>query len=192
MATSPPAVDGPAASSDPTRDSVVDALLQLYREGNLTPSVAEVAERCSVSHRTVLRYFDDLDDLARTAVARDMARVAHLLAIPGVGEGPLAARIDAIVAQRLTLFDELAPTARAARLQAPTQPVIAETLAVARRNLKDQVSRQFGPEQAQRPDEVLAAADVLLSFESVELLGTDPDGVDRASVLRLALHQLLG
>ncbi|MBV8463124.1 MAG: helix-turn-helix transcriptional regulator, partial [Acidimicrobiales bacterium] len=59
------------------RGTVVDALLDLYREGNLRPSTDEIAERAGLSPRSLFRYFEDVDDLAGAAVNR-----AQLRALP--------------------------------------------------------------------------------------------------------------
>ena len=61
-------IDGRRASRERNRDAVVDALLDLYREGNLSPGADAVAERSGLSRRSLFRYFDDLDDLCRAAI----------------------------------------------------------------------------------------------------------------------------
>ena len=47
MATAP-VTDGRSARSQRTRNAVVDALLELNREGNLRPTAKEIAERAGV------------------------------------------------------------------------------------------------------------------------------------------------
>jgi len=101
--------DGRRAARERNRLAVVDALLDLYAEGNLRPDAQEVAERSGVSRRSVFRYFDDRDDLDRTAIERQQQRVWHLVEIAGVGEGPLEERIARIAEQRVALFHELGP-----------------------------------------------------------------------------------
>ena len=61
--TAPARPDGRRASRERNRIAVVDALLDLYAEGNLRPGAGEVARRAGLSRRSVFRYFDDLDDL---------------------------------------------------------------------------------------------------------------------------------
>ena len=190
--------DGRRARRDRNRDAVVDALLELHREGNLAPTVAEVAAQSGVSHRSVFRYFEDIDELGRAAVERQQALVAHLLVVPDLGIGSFASRVDAIVAQRLSLYEEVKPTARVARLRAPFQPVIAATVAESRRLLREQLRAQFEPElSAMGPDvaeAALAAADVLVSFEGAELLreGRQLSVEATAAVFRHGLVSLFG
>jgi AcrR family transcriptional regulator len=98
-------VDGRRAWRDRNLNAVVDALLDLFAEGNLRPGADEIAVRSGVSRRSVFRYFDDLDSLDRVAIERQTARVAHLVELPAIGEGRLPDRIARIVAQRIELFD---------------------------------------------------------------------------------------
>jgi AcrR family transcriptional regulator len=170
-------LDGRRARRGRNREAVVDALLELFREGQLNPSVAAVAERSGVSLRSVFRYFDDLDEMGRIAIGRHLDSVGHLFDLPGIGEGSRADRIDALVTQRLALYERVAPVMRAALIRAPFQPVISTALARRRAFLRDQVASQFAPELAQlsgaEAASVLAGADVLTSFESMELLRID-------------------
>lgn len=167
-------IDGRRAWRQRNRDAVVDALLDLYREGNVSPSANEVAERSGLSRRSLFRYFDDLDDLSRAAIARQTLRASHLIALQGIGDGSLADRVARIAAQRVSLFDAIAPAARVGRLRAPYQPIVAEDIRKSRAMFRGQVEKHFATElvrlQPDRRRETLSAADVLCSFESFDLL----------------------
>jgi AcrR family transcriptional regulator len=156
------------------RDAVVDALLDLFREGVLNPSTDEIAERAGLSPRSLFRYFDDVEDLTRAALARAESRTLPLLVIRADVDDPLEVRVDALVAQRMALFGAFGRAASVSRLRAPFQPVVAEGLADHRRFLADQVRRILGPELERLEPDVaelrLAAADVLTSFEAYQLL----------------------
>jgi TetR/AcrR family transcriptional regulator, regulator of autoinduction and epiphytic fitness len=179
------------------REAVVDALLDLYGEGNLRPSTDEIAERAGISPRSLFRYFEDADDLAGEAVARQQARVLPVLAVEAGPDASFADRVDALVAQRLRLFDTLGSAAQVSRLRAPFQPRLAEGLARARHFLRRQVRTLFAPELGAMDDApaeaALAAADVLTSYESYQLLtedqGMTPDDV--RAVLTRSLTALL-
>lgn len=167
-------VDGRRAWRDRNLNAVVDALLDLFAEGNLRPGADEIAARSGVSRRSVFRYFDDLDSLDRVAIDRQVARVAHLVDLERIGEGSLDARIERIVNQRLRLFEAIAPIAKVSRLRAPFEPVVAQELSRSRRLFRRQVERHFEAElgtldRSERAS-TLGAAHVLLSFESYELL----------------------
>jgi len=188
--------DGRRAWRDRNRLAVVDALLDFYAEGNLRPGAQAVAERSGVSRRSVFRYFEDLDDLDRTAIARQHERVAHLVEIPSLGQGTLESRIERIAACRVALYEAIAPVARVTRTRAPFHHLLAEQLARGRRALTRQVERHFQPELdalgATDRAEVLAAADGICSFEFYDLLqSTRQLGQDAtATVMARALHGL--
>src|SRR4051812_46447745 len=87
-------VDGRRARRDQNREAVLDALGAFYDEGVYTPSTAEIAERAGLSPRSLFRYFDDVDDLNRAAIERQVTRAQPLLD-PGVQPGdPTAVKIE--------------------------------------------------------------------------------------------------
>lgn len=190
-------LDGRRARRGRNREAVVDALLELFREGELNPSVAAVAERSGVSLRSVFRYFDDLDEMGRIAIGRHLDSVGHLFDLPDIGQGPRADRIDALVEQRVALYERVAPVMRAALIRAPFQSVISSALRKRREFLRDQVQQQFAPElamlEASAADAVLAGADVLTSFESMELLRVDHKltAAKAAAAIKGSLDRLL-
>jgi len=169
--------DGRRARRDRNREAVVDAYLDLVREGDMHPNVADVAERSGVSHRSVFRYFADKDELARTAVQRQTAWASSLAAIPVAATAPLDDRIAALVEQRAEMFDRIGAVGRLSRALAGRQPIIAEQLELSRRFFRKQVKVLFERELTAlgEPDsgEVLGAIDVLCSFESYDLLRRD-------------------
>ena len=176
---------------------MVDALLDLYQEGNLRPGTDAIAERAGISPRSLFRYFEDTDDLADEAVTRQLARAAPLVAIDVPADAPVGDRVAALVAQRFRLFDSVGQAARVSRLRAPFQSRLARTLTESRRYLRGQLRTLFAPELAALGDErgagTLAAVDVLSSFESYQLLTEDqslPED-EAMAVVRRALTILL-
>ena len=172
-AATPADLDGRRARRGRNRETVVDALLELFREGDLNPSVATVAERSGVSLRSVFRYFDDLDEMGRIAILRHTEKVQHLFHVDALGEGTRDERIRRIVEARLKLYDAVAPIVRATILRAPFQPVIAAGLAQRRAVLRNQVERHFAPELDRLSGTEREA--VAAEFASVEADGVDPD-----------------
>ena len=179
------------------REAVVDALLDLYSEGSLRPSTDEIAERAGISPRSLFRYFEDSDDLAGEAVSRQLERVMPLLPLGVAADAPFDDRVAALVDQRLRLFSTLGQAAHVSRLRAPFQPRLAESLVEGRRFLRGQVRSSFAAELVTMADDAaeaaLAAADVLTSFESFQLL-TGDQGLDMneaRSVLMATLSTLL-
>jgi TetR/AcrR family transcriptional regulator, regulator of autoinduction and epiphytic fitness len=166
-------VDGRRLRSERSRDAVVDALLSLYEDGHLRPGVALIAERAGVSERSVFRHFEDLDSLIESAADRQFAKVGHLFAPPETG-GPRAVRVAALVEQRLTLHDAIAPVLRAAVLLEPDSERIREMFAWRRSLLNQQVERQFATELQKRSNhdaaELLDALGAASGVEAVEHL----------------------
>ena len=188
--TDPGAMDEPTAGdAEPTetdgrrlrralnREAVVDALLDLYQEGNLRPGTDEIAERAGISPRSLFRYFEDTDDLAGEAISRQLARALPLVQLEVTPDAPFADRVAAVVAQRVRLFDTLGQAAYVSRLRAPFQPRVAQTLSESRRFLRSQLRSLFICELEAMGDEraawALASSDVLVSFESYQLLTGD-------------------
>ncbi len=166
--------DGRTARRDRNREAVLDAVLDLFADGSMTPVPAEVAERSGVSLRSVYRYFDDMDALVRAAIARNLARMGPFFDLDDPGVGPLDERVERTVAARLRLHDGIAPMARAAVARAPQNPIIDERLQETRLLLRRQVEEMFAPElaalDAEVGHDVVAAVDVLLELDSLDHL----------------------
>ncbi len=168
--------DGRHARRERNRLAVVDAMLALYATGNLEPSSDQIAQRAGLSPRSLFRYFDDLDDLVRVAIARHYERLLPLADLDTT-TAPLADRVVRLVDQRLRLFEAIASVGTVARLRAPFQPLIAAELATARRYWREQIRKLFAAELRQLGSpvaaHVVATIDVLTSFESVQLMRDD-------------------
>src|SRR5262245_30496633 len=190
-------IDGRSSRRDRNRVAVVDAYLDLIADGNPRPSVADVATRSGVSHRSVFRYFADRDELTRISIERQVGRVVSLIDTAIPDEATLEERIELALQRRLDLFEAIGPVARLVRTLAPEQELIRAELTNNRLLYRTQVQRMFsreldamGEAQAAR---TIAIVDVLLSFESVDLLRED-QGLDRfetSEALRRALQRVL-
>lgn len=189
--------DGRTARRERNREAVVTALLDLYREGVMMPSADDIAARAGVSARSLFRYFADVDDLAFAAVARQAEHLMPLLALDLDPEAPLDDRIDAFVAARIRLLEAMGEVGRVARFRARLQPVVAEGLARVREVMREHVVVALEPALAGRPDAerqaVVAAADVLCSWEAHDLMRNDQglDATATAAAMGLALRRLL-
>jgi AcrR family transcriptional regulator len=192
-AAEPTPLDGRVERRERNRTAVVEALLDLYREGVLAPSADVIARRAGVSPRSLFRYFDDLDALVREAVRQQQDRLAPELARTVDSGLPFEDRVAGLVALRLDLFDAMGPVARVARAAAPHQAPVALELGRIRAILRDQLAALFAAELgAMAPadrDRALAAADVVASWESVDLLRHD-QGLDRAAAAAVVAHGL--
>jgi AcrR family transcriptional regulator len=191
------ASDGRTARRDRNRELVLDAALELFRDGELEPNALQVAERSGVSPRSVFRYFEDTEALLRAAIARHLELILPLFALPGLGEGPLDQRITIFVAHRLRLYRKAAATARAAIRRAPSNRIIRDQIDSTRRRLRRQLEAMFEPELRGMPEPqrraMVLCADALFQFEGVEHLSEHlaltPTQIE--DVLERALRALL-
>ena len=189
--------DGRSLRRDRNRASVIQAVLDLIREGDLDPPTAEIAQRAGVSHRSVFRYFDDLGDLVREAISVEFAAAAAASMIHEFGTGTLEHRIDAIITARLTAYDHAYGASRVARLKSGQIPDIDPALAEITRLLRGQLTEQFAVELSSRPDSerdsIVDAILLLTEFTSYDIqrrmLGYDHDRI--ATVWRHAIGALL-
>jgi TetR/AcrR family transcriptional regulator, regulator of autoinduction and epiphytic fitness len=145
--------DGRSARAARTRDAVVESLLSLLDDGNVRPTARQVAERAGVSLRSVYVHFDDLEDLFTAAAHRFFERHRELIK-PLPHDGPLEERLDAFVDQRARMHDAARSIRRAAVLQEPFSPALAEVLALGRRLARGEVKQVFSIEieQREQPD----------------------------------------
>jgi AcrR family transcriptional regulator len=142
-----PAVDvnGHAARARRTRSAIVDALVELLREGTSSPSASEIAARAGVSKRSIFVHYATLDDLHRDVAARATDMVLELLWVidPRL---PLEERIEAICRQRAEVHESIGPLRRAAAARAATSEVMAESQRFSQRSSRDQITRVFATE----------------------------------------------
>jgi AcrR family transcriptional regulator len=167
-------VDGRRLRREQNREAVLEALVSLFEDGVYQPTSSEIAERAGISPRSLFRYFDDAGDLTRAAIERHLERSGPLFDLDVATDAPLPTRIGIVVEARAHLFETIAPIARTARVTAHRNDIVATRLRQMRAHLRTELRRVLGP-----ADAVLPALDVLLSFESYELLRYD-QGLSRA------------
>jgi AcrR family transcriptional regulator len=196
-AATEPGGDGRHQRRDRNREAVVEALLALYREGDLQPSTDDIARRAGISARSVFRYFEDGDTLSRTAISRQQEHLAPLYALSVDPMVPLAERVVGFVGERAGLLAEMGFVGHVARLLAPIQPRLAAELTRVRGVLRDQVAELFAPELALRSPAdaaaTLAALDVASSWEAYHLLREDQGLSDpeARAAMTMSLRRLL-
>ncbi|MFP5219421.1 MAG: TetR/AcrR family transcriptional regulator [Actinomycetes bacterium] len=147
-----PSEDGRTARARRTRTAVVDALLALQEEGNLTPTAQQVAARAGVALRTVFGHFTDMETLWVEAGRREMQALAVLADDVPAGLS-LEERITRYAASRARVLEKLLPVMRAARLREPTSPALRRSRRLFIAAGDDEVRRVFAPELAGRSAE---------------------------------------
>lgn len=160
--------DGRVRRGERNRDALVEALLGLLDDGIAKPTAREIAERAGVSLRTVFAHFDDVESLYAAIALRQRERLSPLFE-PIDSSGSDDHRVETLVAQRVELFEQIAPVRRASLLLAPDSPELTRRLAEVTRALRAQVAECFDPELAaagRRRGDLLAALDVAASWET--------------------------
>jgi TetR/AcrR family transcriptional regulator, regulator of autoinduction and epiphytic fitness len=137
--------DGRTVRAERTRQALVDALLALLYEGELQPTAERIAKRAGVSERSLFQHFTDREALYQAVAVQQYERVAPTLE-PIDLTLPLAERIDAFVAQRARLLEEVTPVRRAALLLEPESEVVSGWLQSTRRQKAREVERVFRAE----------------------------------------------
>jgi AcrR family transcriptional regulator len=169
-ATVAEATDGRSLRRSHNRTAVIISFFHLIREGSLDPSVPEIADRAGVSHRSVFRYFDDLDDLVRLTLDHAVNETMSLRAIPDLGVGPLERRIDIYVETRLRVHIKAYTVSRVAHIKAQKIPSIEEGLRALTVITRSQMAEHFAAEcdHSSHRELLVDALMVLTSFEAYD------------------------
>lgn len=153
-------IDGRAARSERTRQAIIDAMLSLYAEDNLTPTIEDLASRVGMTSRTIYHHFADSDAIADALTEHQRRQLAPLM-IDRL-EGTLEQRIEGLVNNRAEIFETIAPVRRAARANMHRSPRIKSGQGNIAARLRRQVTSTFEPE--------LAVLDRTARAETIEIL----------------------
>ena len=165
------AFDGRVRRGVRSREAIVAALMELVGSGVLQPTVQQVAERAGVGVRSVFRHFTEMETLYREMDARLEAEARPLLA-GAERAGSLEARVGAMVRQRATFFERIAPYKRSGNLVRWRSPFLQERHQNMQRLLRTDLLRWF-PEMSGAPGAAVEALDLATSFEAWERLRFD-------------------
>jgi TetR/AcrR family transcriptional regulator of autoinduction and epiphytic fitness len=167
-------VDGRRMRRERNIAAVIDAVLEMFQEEALTPTIERAAERSGLSLRSVYRYFPDPESLTQAAIDELWRRALPVSHLSKIGEGPFEPRVAEFAAMRVRLYEHIGYGFRAGRLHAPRSARIREDIDRTRRALTDQFEQQFRPElEALRPDVRLLrrhTADIMSQLDAIDLL----------------------
>jgi len=191
-----PTPDGRHARSERTRAAVAAAMLDCIVAGSPRPTAKEIATRAGVSTRAVFRHFDNLEALLEEVARYQFERISRELP-PIVTAGPLAQRVDALVANSACRNELIAPVRRAVLSSVSVARMFRERHAWLRSVVRKQVRRVFANELAELPEhrraDRIAALRSLLSAGYWNVL-REHEGLSKdaaAQVLRDAVRALL-
>lgn len=178
--------DGRRRRSADSRRRIVEAMLDLVREGDLTPSADAVAARAGVGRRTVFRLFSDMEGIYRemNGIMRD--KVAPVRALPLAGD-TTEARLHALVERRVRFFEEVMPVTIAASVHRHRSPVLQADHRAIQAELRAILAAVVGPDT---DPSLLEALDAVLSIDLWRRLRVE-QGLDTGAATAL-LHRLVG
>ncbi len=101
-------VDGRLNRSTRTRAAIVDAMVALIGEGNISPTSEEVAERAQVGLRTVFRHYEDMETLFQEMDSVIKERVVPQFDLERL-TGDLQERARKLIERRSHIFDTVHP-----------------------------------------------------------------------------------
>lgn len=163
--------DGRRKRGDQSHRQIVDAMIELVREGEMSPSAAQVAERARVGLRTVFRHFDEMEVLYREIAEVTRARIMPEVLKPYAGN-TWRERLDELVARRTALYDDIMPLKVAGSVLRFRSPFLMEDyhehLRMERKTL-----RQVLPEQVLEDGDLFRSLEMLTSFQAWRRLRQD-------------------
>jgi AcrR family transcriptional regulator len=165
--------DGRVANRIRNRNKVIDALIELVREGKMG-TVDEIVERSGVARRSIFRHFTDLSDMMLEAFRRVVSDTVTISTLESVGVGSLDDRISALVDVRLRSLQSTHPFGVVARARLGESEALRTGLAATTGMISVQIANQFAAELADRPaaevERVVDSIYLLVSFESFDVL----------------------
>jgi AcrR family transcriptional regulator len=183
--------DGRRLRSHDSRKRIVQAMLELVRDGDVSPGAEQVATRAKVGLRTVFRHFKDMDSLYAEMAHAIEAEFRDVLDQPFVA-ADWRGRVIEIIGRRSRVFERIGPFRRASEVHRHRSPFLdagnARLISTAREILKGQLPPDVAGDAV-----TFEALDLLLSFESWSRLRRDQnlDPAAARAVLEGAVRKLI-
>ena len=145
------------------------ALLELFAEGRVNPSQAQLAAKAGISERTLFRYFTSYEEVIAGAIGYVYPAIEKFFNTPPP-EGDLQYRLSELAKQRVKFAQENGVMARSTEALASTSE--AARLAKFFRDtfFAEQVIQWLGEDRSRIDDAALAVVQNLFSFLSVDAL----------------------
>ena len=119
----PPRVDGRRERGRSSHRRIVEAMMELIAQGDLSPSAARVAEEAGIGLRTVFRHFDDMDALYAEITATITEEVMPVVMAP-YPDQPWRDNVRELVRRRVGLFETTLPFRLAANIKRYQSPFL--------------------------------------------------------------------
>ena len=152
-----------------TRQSLVQATLDLVHAGDVEPTSAAIATIAGVSSRALFQHFTSLADLYAAAFDLAVSR-AFDHARPVDSAAPLSRRIDLLVSDRSVLFEEWLPVWHFAERVRSVAPAVGLGITQLRKLLRERLAIWFATElgvlEPPSHDLMLDSLDLALGLDS--------------------------
>ena len=183
--------DGRRRRGQDNRARIVAAMLEMIRDGEVSPVAEQVAERAQVGLRTVFRHFKDMDSLY-SEMSEVIEREVRAISEQPFRSAEPRGRVLELVARRGEAFEKIAPFKRASEaLRHRSQFLDADSnrLVVALRAILEHIA----PPEVVADRERLEALDLLLSWESWSRLRREQNlsPEDARRVLEAAVRRVM-
>ena len=181
----PARIDGRRNRGEQSRRRIVAALMDLVREGVITPTAEAVAERADVGLRTVFRHFADMETLYRE-IAAEIDAVVGPAATTRLAGRDWRQRLAQGIELRTEVFERLMPFQLATAVHRHESPFLdgqqVEAAALQRSLLRHALPKAVAADKPR-----FEALDLLLSFDAWLRLRRE-QGLSRAAAKRVMLR----
>jgi AcrR family transcriptional regulator len=183
--------DGRRQRSERSRAQIIDALFDLIRDGDVSPSAARVAERAGVGLRTVFRHFEDMDSLYVEMAERISAEIMPLVVAPFASSDWRESLMEHCN-RRIGIYERIFPVRVSANIRRFQSQFLMQEY---QRNLdmEQTLLKAHLPEEIVSDPIRFSAIDTALGFQTWRRLRQDlrlPVD-DAAAVVRLMLERLI-
>ncbi len=187
-----PQRDGRRQRADESKRRIAEAMLDLVREGEVTPSADLVAERAGVGRRTVFRLFNDMEGVYREMHAIMVSKLGPMFAAP-FESTTWRERLDEVIERRAQMFEEMLPIKSAADAHRYRSAFLQNEHKKLTK-MQRQTMLAVLPESIAAQTERIEALDLALSFEAWRRLRQEQKLPPRqaALVLRRIVRALMG
>ncbi len=169
MTDTPEPIDGRHARKDRGIRVAVETTLEIFREGGVVQSMAQLATRSGISERTLFRYFTNQDGLI-DAIAKHVfpQMIEFFTMIPP--EGSLENRMKALVELRVRYARLFIPMARTVERFSEQFSTAAELRRGRDELFSHQLVAWLGQEAEFLSQETICLIDSLIDFKSIDKL----------------------
>ena len=168
MTTTTASKDGRQQRSMRSRQSIIDAMIALMKEGELMPTAQSISDTAGVSIRSVFRHFSELD-LLYAEVDKALRPIYSKHFKMQMAEGPLTSRLASAVKCRVDTYAESGYVTRASRVLMTRSSFVQGNFEKMEQSLHKELLR-IVPEVAALSDDDLALITSFLSFDYIERL----------------------